>query len=753
VVWQTSDGAVVSVADGVVIAAGVGDATITATVGDQSVSLAITIAAQAAAYIPEQKMALGLSDYGCSIASGTPTCWGSNQLGQWGNGTTTSEAEFASPVTWGIAFEQLASGARGPCGLTPAGAVYCWGENSRGQLGPSVALGDTLTSPTLVPMPEPLAQLSGFNQSFCGVSAGGTGYCWGYNNRGQLGDGTQTDRSSPVEVSGGHRWAMIAVGSLGSCGIDVNRQLWCWGTMYGSGTSVIELTPVPVAHDLRFTSVSAAARKACAVTVDHEAYCWGAYALGDGTNDGSMTPVRVAGGIAWRHLFATAAGCGIDLDGAAHCWSYEAGARGTAALGIVGDGQVYDSLTIVTVPTRVSSARTWEWLGYFGRSVHCGVDSTGDALCWGVVEHMRPCLRLSRVPTSVLAPESECDVAVELEFDDVGVFEIGGTVSLRATTTDAVGDTLRLGTRWESLNPELFTVDSETGVLTAVSEGVGTARATRVTDVSADVTVLVEVPTGRVTFSELHAAVKDLQLPSKEPVTVVDDTYLPFDPEWSPDGTKLVFVGTTTNRDIMLLDAASGVISNLTQSEARDRGPSWSPDGSKITFVSPRDGPDGLYDALYTMNADGSAVAKLTEDSLRMNVPAWSPDGTRIAFSLGSEVHVINTDGTGRSYLTDGSGPRWSPDGTRILFFKDDHLWTIGPDGSGLVQLPNSDGIDVVHSGADWSPDGRFIAAICQDEIKTFRGVCLYLSQGSNSYPFATSVPTGTSVGYVTWRD
>jgi uncharacterized protein YjdB len=497
VVWQTSDGAVVSVADGLVIATGVGDATITATVGSQSVDLDIVIHAQAAAYIPQQSMALGASNYGCTISRGVPTCWGNNDLGQWGDGMPTEGVQFPTSVQWGHDFTRLASGYRGPCGLTSDGSVYCWGANTRGQLGPDVPLGDTVPVPTRVPTPEPLAHLSGFDEAFCGVTAEGTGYCWGANGSGQLGDGTKVDRAMPMEVSGGIQWAMIAAGYRNSCGIDVDRGLWCWGRggSVGTGSTTDELVPVRVASELTFSSVSIAYNRTCAVSTDHDAYCWGGGGLGDGTTNSSPTPVQVVGGLQWRFLAATVGGCGFDLEGAGYCFSW------LPERGTVGDGVEYDPSDVVMTPSAMAGGRSWEWMGYFGRYLYCGVEAGGDALCWGQVEFVRPCLALSRVPTSVLASESDCDVTLTPYQTSVQLFSIGDSLQLTAVPTDANGEALQFAdVRWRSNNGALAAIDS-TGWLVALGEGTTSVAAMTILGAEREIPVTIGVPDGSVSVA------------------------------------------------------------------------------------------------------------------------------------------------------------------------------------------------------------------------------------------------------------
>src|SRR5204863_266529 len=138
----------------------------------------------------------------CGVtATGAAYCWGYNDLyGALGDGTTTTRL---SPVlvAGGVSFAGGRAGNAYTCGVTAAGATYCWGYNGNGQLGDGTTT--TRLSPVLVAGSVSFAAVSAGSVHTCGVTTAGAAYCWGSNNAGQLGDGTTTTRSSPVLVAGG----------------------------------------------------------------------------------------------------------------------------------------------------------------------------------------------------------------------------------------------------------------------------------------------------------------------------------------------------------------------------------------------------------------------------------------------------------------------------------------------------------------------------------------------------------------------
>jgi alpha-tubulin suppressor-like RCC1 family protein len=242
-------------------------------------------------------------------------------------------------------------------------------------------------------------QVSGGSEHTCGVTTDNRAYCWGLNNYGQLGDGTNTRRLKPVPVAGAFRFRQVSAGDSYTCGVTTDYRAYCWGAnegrgTLGDGTETNRLTPVPVAGGRRFRLVDAGAFHACGVSYpDNKAYCWGygaEGALGDGAWTPPrlrLTPVAVVGGLRFRQVSAGGGhddhfegrdpfgghSCGVTTTDEAFCW-------GPNTVGQLGIGGTMGSG--VASPTRVAGAHRFRQIEA-GSTHTCAVTTNNRAFCWG----------------------------------------------------------------------------------------------------------------------------------------------------------------------------------------------------------------------------------------------------------------------------------------------------------------------------------------------------------------------------------
>jgi len=235
---------------------------------------------------------------------------------------------------------RLSAGYFYACGVATGGAAYCWGENFFGELGNGSTTNST--TPVAVSGGHSFTTVSaGFAQA-CGVTTSGAAYCWGDDSLGALGNGSTTNSAAPVAVSGGLSFATVSAGAFFACGVTTGGAAYCWGddrlgTLGNGSTTTYSATPVAVSGGLSFATVSAGLAQACGVTTGGAAYCWGR----DLTGTIHATPVAVSGGLS----FATVSAgdyfntCGVTSGGAAYCWGDNA----------LGNGTTFSSLIPVAV--------------------------------------------------------------------------------------------------------------------------------------------------------------------------------------------------------------------------------------------------------------------------------------------------------------------------------------------------------------------------------------------------------------------
>jgi alpha-tubulin suppressor-like RCC1 family protein len=369
------------------VAMATGQTVVTLRYIDGTATVQDTISVQAAApHGTFAQISTGFFLNTCAVTTrGAGYCWGGR-----GTSSTDSSGDAATPfyntpvaVSGGLTFAAISGGGSGQfCGLTADGSVYCWPANS---------------APAAVAGGLTFKAVSAGIYHTCALATSGVIYCWGNNSAGQLGNGTiGSGTDTPTAVSGGLTFMAVGAGYQYSCGLTVGGSAYCWGDNdygeLGTGNTTFSPVPVPVSGGLSFVALSTGYFHACGLTQGGAAYCWGgnfAGELGNGSAAGpqqcaaggasygcSTTPVAVSGGLTFGSLSAGQwTTCGVTTGGVAYCW-------GSNGYGQLGNGTSVFNLNPSPAPVPVSGGLTFASVstGYLHT---CGVTTQGAAYCWG----------------------------------------------------------------------------------------------------------------------------------------------------------------------------------------------------------------------------------------------------------------------------------------------------------------------------------------------------------------------------------
>jgi hypothetical protein len=280
--------------------------------------------------IKAQQVDLGY-DHSCVVERfGSGRCWGANHNAQLGNGSvviTPNLPASSQPVAFNgsaLAFSSLSAGSFTSCGIEAGtGQVFCWGMAGPGAYpaGSGVSTPNPLrngggivldridaistshagacitfnltngagtenycfvgtnangNSNPVYSFDQSALRISTQSTFTCADKANGTVECFGYGGEGQLGDGAQTNSSTPVLVGNGMPLHGVSAGDSQACALDPAGTVHCWGNLSSGGST----TPVAVSTPVPLTSVAAGGKHACGLGNDGNIYCWGSNTYG-----------------------------------------------------------------------------------------------------------------------------------------------------------------------------------------------------------------------------------------------------------------------------------------------------------------------------------------------------------------------------------------------------------------------------------------------------------------------------------------
>lgn len=290
---------------------------------------------------------VGDYNHACMLANSAVKCWGGNRFGQLGNGTTTDQLNPVSVVGLESAVTDVAAGNSFSCAVKNGGA-YCWGYNYYGTLGNGVATAPSETATTspqqVLDLESGVTKISAGYNSACAIKAGAL-YCWGWNSNGQLGTGDFVQSPRPKAVvnmqSNVSAVAMTDYQGIHTCAIKAGA-LYCWGQnnnyQLGDGTTTNRNEPVAVVGlESGVTAVSVGFGYTCAIK-ELQLYCWGVGSsgrLGQGDMNPRTAPSLVSafsGKIVQKISLSAMHACAL-VNNESYCW-------GDNQYGNIGNGQV-----------------------------------------------------------------------------------------------------------------------------------------------------------------------------------------------------------------------------------------------------------------------------------------------------------------------------------------------------------------------------------------------------------------------------
>jgi len=389
-----------------------------------------TATARAATLSFTQSVANGRNMTCVLTSSSQVQCFGDNTYGELGNGTTTSshspvtvlQSSTSNPLT---SVASIAAGDSSVCAVLSSGAVWCWGNNSYGQLGngttsnASQAVDTGITNAVSVEV--------GYHQA-CAVLSDATVTCWGQNDHGQLGDGTTTNRSRPTAVTGLSGALQVITGEFNSCAVINDGTVKCWGYNGDDEDGVPNTTgqytsPVTVANSSNtgaltgVIEITSGRQNTCALTTNSLVWCWGATYGGQGsalgatpTTDPSLAinpsnlPAISSLGLGYGYDSLCAISTSQDL----WCWGENYAAQlgnGKELNTGINGSDVFRPAKNTSFSSNVATLS----LGFY---TMCAITTSSALYCWGYNNYYQVGVNSTGTNNDVLLPTALSSVAV-----------------------------------------------------------------------------------------------------------------------------------------------------------------------------------------------------------------------------------------------------------------------------------------------------------------------------------------------------
>jgi alpha-tubulin suppressor-like RCC1 family protein len=318
----------------------------------------------------------------CAVTTaGSVKCWGMNDSGQLGDGTTTYRTTPTDTLRLSGGIKSISTGRDHACALTETDAVKCWGANRSGQLGNGTTADQTVPV-DVVGLDGGIAAIAAGDGHTCALTTDGKIKCWGSDTYG-LGYGSTKDHLTPVDIRLDEPAQSITVNYMGACALLTNGSVVCWGNNSFSSQSAKPAQsdrsiPIKILSS-NVKAIAAGGTYNCALTKAGAVKCWGNYRAGeccsdDGTSVDCATPWQVNGLV--QKVTAMAVGSGH------RCFLIEGGS--IECTGKNGSGQLGDGTTTSRgQPVFVLGLSSGAVQVTVGESHTCALTTAGEVKCWG----------------------------------------------------------------------------------------------------------------------------------------------------------------------------------------------------------------------------------------------------------------------------------------------------------------------------------------------------------------------------------
>jgi len=318
---------------------------------------------------------------------GSLWAWGDNRWGQLGDGTIITHRSTPVRIGTDTNWASVSAGGSHTVGIRTDGSLWAWGWNNQGQLGDgTMGPVNYRNTPTRIGTDNNWTYVSAGSQHAVAVRTDGSLWVWGLNDQGQLGTGTTGGfLPVPVQVQAGTTWATVAAGGVHTVGIRTDGSLWAWGNngqgRLGDGTTTLRNAPVRIGTANDWVSVDASATHSVGIREGGTLWAWGNNAngrLGDSTTTNRTAPVQIWAGTTWTSV--SAAGHTVAIMENGTLWAWGLNANGQLGNNTSGTGDH-------PWPTRVRTVTDVHWASLSaggGYSVAVGTDGTvwGWGLNW-----------------------------------------------------------------------------------------------------------------------------------------------------------------------------------------------------------------------------------------------------------------------------------------------------------------------------------------------------------------------------------